>query len=634
MPAGNGVCNTVYLGDPAVQLTYDAWGVFQQYAHQGYTLAVEQIQGLNQFQVEFHRWDASFAADGTLSGFRRPDKPALVPVTPVDLSGQIPNAPTVAVPPIVLDPAPAPPAALTSPPDLNLTLNPPAPLGATRPGAAPALVVPDAPAEPVLAAVAKPGLTSVTLPTAPEITILPFAEPVPLFDAPLPSGVIDFTESPYTSVLLDGLRARITAMLDGQGLPPQVDAALFGQLVERDDRSALKLAQEVREEFAARGFEPLPAGILDRRLWEVRQENRNKRAEHNREVYLQAQRTAVENIRLAVSNGLQLEGTLIQAHMQIEQRKFDLQVQLQQTALAVFNARATAYNAAVQAYNARVEAYRTYLEGQRARAEVYRSQVEAAKLAGELNEQQVRIYEAEVRAELQKVEVYRAQVEGFRNRIEAERLKIEGHRSEVEAYRAYVDAYRAEWEAERTRIEAEIQRGRIYQTLVEGYAAMVNVWRAKGEAKIEEHRANLVAVQSFLQQHDAQVRTVLAKLEAARANVQAQVATNESLVRMYQAEAGVESTAVDADTRAFNAMAERENMRLQVLLKDAELQIHQLTQRANLLLRAMESSATASAQLAASAMSAVNMSASVGSSVSRGENCSTAFTYSGEIADA
>lgn len=633
MPAGNGVCNTIY-GDPAVQLTYDAWGLFRDYAVDGFNLAAEQTTALNNFQVEFHTWDASFAPDGSLTGFLRPARPVLGEISTVDLTGQVPDAPTVAIQPLVLDTAPAEPAYISNPPDISLTVNAPAPLDAQRPDSAPDLEIPEAPAEPTIATVLKPTMTDPTIPDSPTVTIDEFVEAAPEFDAPVPSGQINFTEEPYISTLLDGIRARITAMMAGEGLPPQVEEALFGRLVQRDDESANKLVQEVREEFSSRGFEALPNGIMDRRMIEVRRANRDKRAEANRDVYIQAQTVVVENIRFAVSNGIQLEGNLIQAHMQVEQRKFDLAVKIQDVALAVFNARVSAFNGAIQAYNARIAAYQAFLEGQKARVEIFKAQMEGAKLQGEMNEIQVRIYEAEVRAELQKVEIYKAQVDGFRGRIDAERTKIEAHRSEVEAYKAFVEAYKVEWDAERTRIEAEVQRGRIYQSLVEGYSARVNIWQTKGEGRIQEHRANLVSSQALLQQHEAQIRALLARLEASKANVQAQVAKQDATVRVYQIDAQVEDTAVNADTRAYQALADRENMRLQVLLKDAELQVQQLTQRANLLLRAMESSANASSQLAASALSAVNMSASVSSGSSRGESCSTAFSYSGEIADA
>ncbi|MDQ3273735.1 MAG: hypothetical protein M3Q39_01565 [Actinomycetota bacterium] len=634
MSAGNGPCTSI-SGDGALIFVDDGWATFRSWAAQAYTLTTSQIQGLNNFQASFATWDASWAAgDGTLTGFIRPTKPDLPAITITDLSGTIPAAPTVAIVPIVLDAAPGEPGYITSPPDLNLTVNAPAPLTATRPGDVPDLQIPDEPVSPTILTYTAPTLVTLEMPATPVVTIEEFDEAAPEFTAAAPNETLEFTESPYVSAFLDAVKGHLTNLMNGQVMPDAVEDALWSKALDRDEQASFIALQQVDEDFASRGFSPEPNGLWATRRLEVRQQNRNKRAELNRDVYLENQKVAVENVRMAVNTGVQLEGTLIQAHLQVEQRKFDLIVKGRDIAIAVFQARIAQFNSIVQAYNARISAYQAFLDGQKAKVEIFKAQVEAEKAKAEVNTQLVNLYEAQIRSEISKVEIYRAQIEGFRARVEAERTRIEGHRSGVEAYKAQVEAYKVEWDAERTRVDAEARRGDLYNSMVNAYATRVNVWQTKGEARIQEHRANLANAQAQLQQHDAQVRGILGKLEAYKAMVQAQSAQSDSLARMYQAEAGVESTAVDADSRAFTAMVGRENTRLAILLKDAELQVSQFGNRSNLLLRAMESAANASSQLAASSMSAVNFSAGISSSVSRGEQCSTAFTYSGEIADA
>ncbi len=223
---------------------------------------------------------------------------------------------------------------------------------------------------------------------------------------------------------------------------------------------------------------------------------------------------------------------------------------------------------------------------------------------------------------------------GYRARIEAEKARIDGYRGEVDAYRAYVEAYKAEWDAERTRIEAEAQRGVMYENLVRGFAAVVDIWRTKSDGRIQEHKTNLLSADAFLRQHESQVRVMLAQLEAQKVQIQAQSSQNDALARLYTADSVVETAAVEADSRAYQALSDRERSRLEILLKDAALQIQQVQTAANLLLRSMESSAQASSQLAGSAFSAVNFSAGVTSSASRSEACGTSFSFSGSIADA
>ena len=102
---GVDVCNTIG-GDIAPVLVSDAWAVFQGFAGEAYTLAQEQAATLNNFQIQFHDWDASFQVDDTLSGFHRPTRPILPTITQVNLSDQIPNAPSINIPVLQIGAAP------------------------------------------------------------------------------------------------------------------------------------------------------------------------------------------------------------------------------------------------------------------------------------------------------------------------------------------------------------------------------------------------------------------------------------------------------------------------------------------------------------------------------------------------
>lgn len=621
--------------DLAPTLVSSAYSIFQGFATDAFNLTHEQIANLQGFHFDFIRWNAGWTADGTLSGFQRPEKPELPPIVLPDISGQIPDAPTVNILPVVLDAAPVEPAYLLDPPNIDLTVNAPAPLDATRPGSAPVLVIPDVPDLPVLSFPDAPTLTPIVTPDAPTIVIPEFAELAPEFDAVPPSDFIDFTEGAYVSALMDKMRFRITAMLDGgTGLPAAIEQALYDRANDRDDASERRLVQETVEDFASRGFETEPNGILSRRIAQARQDNRNARANNNRDVTIRAMDVEVENLRFAVSTAANFEIQMLQAHLAVEERKFQYAVKVKDVQLAIFTAYVGRFNGIVAAYNARIEAYKAYLDGLKAKVDVYKAQIEAAKVEGEINEQYIREYEARIRAETAKAEAGRAALDAFRARIDAERAKIDGYRASVDAYGSFVEAYKAEWDAERTRLEAEASRGRLYESAVNGFAARVNVWRTKGDVKIEEHRANLTSAQAMLQQQDAQVRTVLARLEILRTSLTAQTAQGEQATRLFEAEARVEGIAVDVDNRSFALDTERERARIEALLNDSRLQIEQLSSVTGLMLRAMESAAQTSSQLAAASMSAINFSAGLSSSNSRSSNCSTNFNYNGEVSDA
>lgn len=623
-------CSSI-VGDTAVAFVGTGWDVFSNYAAQSYALASAQVDGLNNFSVPYHTWDASFTEDGELSGFIRPIKPTLLPITiPDDVV--IPDAPTINIPGVILEAAPIEPAELANIPTFLIPAAP-GELIAERPGSAPIMAIPATPAAPIITDPDAPILVEVILPEVPVFNIERFDEPAPEFTAVAPDEALNFTEILYASPLLDRVREQVTAMMDGTYyLPRAVADALWEQAVSREETGALRLKQEISDQFSTKGWEE-PNGIMAARLAEAQQATANRRSELNRDIYTKSEQIALENLRFSVQQAMGLETTLLQAHLSVEARRFELIVKGKDIAIAVFNARVTQYNAAIQAYNARIDAYKAFLDGLRAEVDIYRAQVDAAKVIGDLNETNVRMYAEAVRASLARADLYRAQIEGFRAVVEGEKAKIDGYRSEVDAYNSFVSAYKTEWDAYGSRLQAEVEKGKMYETLGQVYATRVGAWQTKGNVAIAQNDAYLKQAEAFLRSHESNVRGILAKLEGSRTVIQAQTASNDSAARIYTAEATVEAAAVEADTRAFNAIMEQSRTKIEMTLRDAGLQIDQSTKIASLLLESMKTGASVSGQLAAASFSAVNFGASVSSSHGYSKGCSQSVSYSGEIAD-
>jgi len=627
------ICSDLY-NDPALILVDSAWGIFKNYADEGVSRSLNQIDLINNFTVAFHHWDGSFDANGTLTGFNRPVKPTLSPITAIDLTSQVPEAPNINVPTVGLDAAPTEPASLSNPPSLDFNYRRPDAFDVEAPSVSPTIDVGDLPTAPTLIFPDAPTLDVIVIPDAPNITIPEFAELVPEFDAAAPNEVLNFTETAYSSPILTQVTSQIGNMLvGGNGLPAAVANALWSRAVDRDDRSNIKARQEVIEKFTSRGFDD-PNGILAGQMLEVTQNSQNVRGNLNRDIYIQEENIAIESLRFAVSSGLQLESTLLQAHLSIQQRKFDLAKAIKEVALAVFNAQVTKFNALISAYNSKVQAYQSFLEGLKTQVQIYVAEVEAAKAKGEINTQSIQAFSETIKAQGVRSDVYRSEVEGFKSGIDAQRALIEGHRSEVEAYKARVEAYGIEWNAVRSQIEAEVAKGTLYGTIVDGYSSRVNIWAKKQDVAIANTTANINNSEALLRRHDNQVKVLITRLQALETFNKAQSLQSEQEARMYEAEARVEGAAVDADTRIFNAETERARARSDAANRDAALQIQQVTTIAGLLLRSLESAAQATSQLAASSLSAVNFSAGVSSNQGRSKSCSTSFSYSGEIADA
>jgi hypothetical protein len=171
---------------------------------------------------------------------------------------------------------------------------------------------------------------------SPQLALSPFPTlPKPVVPAdlsftppPVPSDIptIDVPTLPdltYVSGMLDSIGGVIDTLLGGNPMPP----ALARQLRDRAYSDAWaeeeRAVDQAYAEFAARGFEE-PPGLLNRRVAEARADARAKRQLMNRDVYIQEQMLAIENLRFAVTSGIQLESTRVrvfeaQANLEIEQ---------------------------------------------------------------------------------------------------------------------------------------------------------------------------------------------------------------------------------------------------------------------------------------------------------------------------
>lgn len=624
-------CNSIST-DPALAFVDSGWDFFQDIATEASTLAFSQVTQLNNFNVDYINWNAQFEPDGVLGGYIRPARPDIQAIIVPDLTVTMPTVPTINNTPIVLEPAPTEPADLLNPPVLVMPAQPDE-FAVPSPGDAPTFAILDAPIAPTIQELLPPSLFALVLPDAPDIVVPEFVDAVPLFDAAPPDETLNFTEQLYQSSFVDEIKAKLQNWIATDGrVPAGLSDALWYKASAREDASSLKLVQESRDSFGSRGFDE-PTGVLRATQLEITQANRNARAGVTRDVYIQEETLAIENLKFAVQSGLQLEIQYMQNWLVIEGRRFELIVKAKDVAIAVFNARVQQYNVAIAGYNAKIEAYKALLTTLETRVRLYTAEIEGVKAISEVNDQQVRAYVAQIQAQAATADMYRSQIEGFKARIESERAQIEGYRASVDAYTSRVGAYSEEWKAYATRISAEDQKVGLYRGMISAYGERCNVWKTKGEVAIAQKQGDIQVIEAQLKQYDSQVRGVLAKLEAARISVDAQATRNTSLSDVYRTDASVEDTAVSADTRIFQAQTERERAKLDIIMKDAELQINQIIQRASLLLRAYETAGSASAQLAASSFSAVNFSAGISSSNGKSSNCSTSFSFSGEIID-
>lgn len=622
----NDVGCPIIVGDFSAGMVSNAYDKYTQYATNAYNMAVNQANALANFQLTPIAISVHFQPAAALTGYVRPTAPS-IPDIEYNAPAPVPDAPTLQVTPVQLDPAPTDPA-LPVPQFAEYAA--PGALDVVAPGA-PVLADVVVPTAPDIELPPVPTLQALQLPDAPSIQIPTFDGVRPSFNIAAPQGDFSFTPEQYVSALLDKARGTVSGMLDGgTGLPLSVVQALRDRADGEADKQQAQAEQEAFEDYASRGFQ-VPAGVLNRRLAEVRQAAQNRKSTLNRDIFVQEQQVAIENLRFAVTQGIALESTLIQAHSEEMRLALSAATFARDTAVSLFNARVTLANTEMQAYQIDASVWRSQIEGELATLEVYKAQLQAAQVRGELNVQQVQIYSERIRAVSVQADLYRTEMQGAQAQAAVNESVAAAYRAQIEGYSEAVKAYGVQWDAYRSQLASNETRARIYEIVEGAYATRVKAWSDRTSAKLSAQTGDIQAADLRLRAWRGKVDTVLAQYGAERDRVAALVSIAGSKVDLYRASAQVESAASDANARQLSASIAQEGARVDTELKNADAQIRQMEADAQLLLAARREVASVSAQLAASSMSAVNFSVGTHSSLGQSYGCSTSFNYSGQI---
>lgn len=527
--------------------------------------------------------------------------------------------------------------AFTNPPTFDTTApllpvrSGPDPLTATEPGDPPLLTTPVKPISPVLVIPDFPALREIVLPDVPTVTLPAFEGVRPDFsDLAAPTNTFAFTPTQYTSALLDKTRSRVSTMLDGDtGLPLAVAQALRDRAFVQQDILETRAEQQAREEYASRGHSE-PSGILNRRVAQARQDAQNARAALNRDIYIQDQQVAIENLRFAVTQGIATESLMIQEHYQFAQFGLEAAKVAVQIEIDLFNTRRDLVGLQLQAYQTDAQVHRDRIQAEQAKIEVYRAELEGQKLVGEINQQDVAIYSERVRSVLAQVEIYNAQVNAFKAEIEANNSTLEGYRARILAYSERVKAWAVEWDAFKAQIESDTAQLRNYEISAEVYATRVQAWAGVNSNKIDQQRLRIAEKELDLNAWRSQIERIDAAIKAEMARLAALTNVYQADTQMYEVDGRIESIASESKERIFRLGLEQERERVMTSLENVRIRIAQLDRTTTLALEKQKSIAQIGSQLAAASMSAVNFSAGVSSSQSNSTGCSTGYNYNYE----
>lgn len=617
------------IGDPAVILAANAWGTFQTYGSSMFAMAQAAITDLSAFTIQPFNFNASFDINPDLGGFNTPNRPD-EPKIHYD-SGNLNDPGDLAFNPVgQVNFGPAPPDNLPPVPSVNIS-GQPGNLTATDPGDPPIISVPIMPDEPDVVLPESPIFLPITLPDFPTITLPTFTAVAPTVDFTAPGQTFNYQEGEYTTTMLTTLQSKITEMIGGTtGLPAAIEQALYDRAAAREEEGINRALDETTEEYAARGFSE-PSGILAKRLATIRQDGQNKRSSLLRENLIEVRKIAIENVKFAVTQGISLEGQLIQLFNSRQQRLLDAAKVTFDVSVRIFEARVALFDAQNRAFAVQAQVYEIRIRGELAKVEVLKAQIDAQRLIGEINKDLVERYKAQTEAVKALIEYYGERVNARKIEAEANATILQGYKYKVEAYGERVRAYVAEWEGFKAKATIEEIKARIYESAVNAFRGRVAAWSETNASLIAQKRLLIDEQDQALRIWLGKVQRLIADIQAERDRVNAQVQIFQGLTQLYVADGQIAQASAETDNRQFQLLVEKERAKVDGALKSAEINVQQAIQIANLLLRDKETLAQVSSNLAAAALSAMHASASVGSTRSDQQSCETQYTLTGEL---
>jgi hypothetical protein len=582
------------------------------------------------------------AAGLALEGFafaNPPDK--------VDLEFQVPDQPDY--PELTLDridnPArldpiqdvrgvfPAAPAAFSKTLPTLLPKRAPSPLAVTMPRDMPAITDVIYPDSPTLAQPTLPNAANIPLPTLRTPNIDGVAAILNDLRSRQPAAPVTTLPTDNFLATFDQLRNQLGAelspvlpieatlawMLAGHsiGIPAAVATALRNRAFSAEDRQAFQAESAAMTDWLARGF-TLPGGALEAKLADIRNQARDKKAQLNRDLWLEEAKLEIEQLRSAITLSLQYQNQLWDTKIKLwgvcgdlANRTLDTLVKVLDATLAVFKAR----NDAWQAEAAVVRDYVTALiQSEMSKLEITKTEAEISKLFVQINAQGVELYKAEWEGVAQVVAVYRSQIEAANGRMQGEALKLDGFSKQVQAFSAAVGAYEAEWKGYTAAVGADNAQLEGFKALVQAHSAQIDAYGKQVDAVTAEMNGRIAVEKLGLEAYAAELDAYKSELQKVSVETEAKAKIHDSQVRLFGTLVQAEESRMNTELKKVDQQLQEAQFEASIALKKADLDQTKAIELAKLAMQGESEVARVAAQMAGSALSAVSASAGISDS--------------------
>jgi hypothetical protein len=577
---------------------------------------------------------------GGIDGYSKPGSPPRPPGFDTQFPDPPPDPDVLDVQPLEVD---SPPPFEGRRPDVNLDFDKPDPVTDTKPVSPPlsTVVIPDS-----------EDVDNLEIPLVPSLhEIIP--KPIdpaefPTFTATLddaptaPSPELAYTEQPYSSDLLDLLKARMEALAQGPstGLSADVEQAIWDRGRAREDAIGVRKMQEVHRAFRSKGWMMPPGAEITGEL-DAAQEAIDKSSGFSRDVMIKQGELEQSNFQFSLQQAIQFESILLNNYNTGAQRALSAATATLQATIDLFEAVTGLFDAKTRAFVAHAQVFEQLVKAALAKLEEQRIYLEGQKLIGELNLQILEAYKVQLEGIQTVVSVYIAKMEGAKTQASVNETIVKQYGEEVEAFKSVHQAKAVEWDGYGKQVGAELGKAEIYKTDADAYSSIIDGYKAGTDARVQVKGMEIrINAELPLEEFKAKTEAFAAATQGIAEKLRGLAAVYDADARMYSADVQGEAAdvAAQADVYRANTQLAVEGARLKIAA--AQQTADYAIAQAGLAVEAAKATGTIAAQIAASAFSSVNLSAGiragddVNRSLSQGWNVSTnlssanSFSYS------
>lgn len=332
----------------------------------------------------------------------------------------------------------------------------------------------------------------------------------------------------------------------GVGIPANVENAIMARASDRNGLEFQRAIATTADTLSKRGF-TLPAGVLVDAIRQAAVGMGDAQTRSSTEIATKNLELEQQNFQFMLKLGEELEAKMFD----LVQPFLSLSLQIDAQAISYAKEIVATY---IAAYNLQVMVYKALYDGYAADAEVFKARIAA-------NEALVRQYEAEIRAELAKAEIdtayvnmlracadanlaiantYKVQVDAALAPLEIARIQLGIFEARARAYAAEVGAYEARWRGYVAQVEGELGKFKAYSAQAEAFVAQVQAEKAKIERDVAKITAAAETNRTIGQHNDSVVRVYTAQADAAIKVFDGQVAgfsaSSNSIIKQSEIE--------------------------------------------------------------------------------------------------